>query len=144
MEMTRTIQPDGHVYGVIVACRRDDERWLLIRRSATVAAPLRVCFPGGGIDADESQEAAVVREMREELAADVVPVRCVWCYRSSERPLTLWGWFAELCSVTLIPNPTEVHEILWLTATEAMAHPDVLPRTDAFLAALFQALGERA
>ena len=141
MANVRTIQPDGHLHGVIVACQRDDGRWLLIRRSATVPAPLRVCFPGGGIDANEDQEAAVVREMREELAADVVPLRCVWHYCSSERALTLWGWHAALRSLTLTPNPNEVHEILWLTATEALAHPDGLPRTDAFLAALLQALG---
>jgi (d)CTP diphosphatase len=136
--MTRIIQPDGRLHGVIVACQRHDGRWLLIRRSATVPGPLRVCFPGGGIDAGESQEEALVREMREELAADVVPVRCVWHYRASERALTLWGWLAELRSSALTPNPAEVHEILWLTAPEAVAHPDVLPRTDAFLAALLQ------
>jgi hypothetical protein len=38
------------------------------------------------------------------------------------------------------PNPTEVHEILWLTPDEAVKHPDVLPYTDAFLEALLKAL----
>jgi 8-oxo-dGTP diphosphatase len=134
--MTRTIQPDGHLHGVIVACQRDDGRWLLIRRSATVPAPLRVCFPGGGIDADESQAEAAAREMREELDAAVRPVRCVWYHRSEERALTLWGWFAELHSPILTPNPAEVAEILWLTAAEARCHPDALPRTADFMAAL--------
>jgi (d)CTP diphosphatase len=134
--MTRTIQPDGHLHGVIVACQRDDGRWLMIRRSATVPAPLRVCFPGGGIDADETQAEAAAREMREELAATVQPVRCVWHHRSEERSLTLWGWFAELHSPILTPNPVEVAEILWLTASEAMRHPDALPRTTEFIASL--------
>ena len=127
----------GH--GVIVACQRADGRWLLIRRSVAVRAPLRVCFPGGWIEEGESQPDAVVREMREELHADVLPRQCVWQYRMPERPLTLWGWFAELRSAMLLPNPAEVHEVLWLTADEALQHPDVLPHTDAFVSALLAA-----
>lgn len=138
--MTRYYQPDGHLHGVIVACQRDDGRWLLIRRSATVPAPLQICFPGGGIDAGEDQETAVVREMREELDAVVVPVQCVWHFCSPERNLTLWGWLADLQSPILNPNPDEVHEILWLSAAEAVRHPDALPNTDAFLAALLKAI----
>jgi hypothetical protein len=78
--------------------------------------------------------------MREELGVEVVPVQCVWQHYFTERPLTLWGWLAELRSCTLIPNPLEVHEVLWLTAAEAVCHPDVLPHTDAFLVALLKAL----
>jgi 8-oxo-dGTP pyrophosphatase MutT (NUDIX family) len=97
-----------------------------------------VCFPGGWIDDGEDQLDAVVREMREELGAEVIPVQCVWHHLFTERPLTLWGWFAELKSPALTPNPLEVHEVLWLTPDEAVAHPDVLPYTDAFMAALLK------
>ena len=138
--MTRFYQADGHLHGVIVACQREDGRWLMIRRSAAVPAPLRICFPGGGLDAGENQEAAIVREMQEELGALVIPVRCVWHYRAPERRLTLWGWLAELQSDDLVPNPDEVDEILWLTAEDAVRHPDVLPNTDAFFTALQRAM----
>ena len=136
--MSRYYQPDGHLHGVIVACQRPDSRWLLIRRSATVPAPLQVCFPGGGIDAGEDQETALVREMQEELNAVVTPRKCVWHHRWPERHLTLWGWLADLQSPILTPNPEEVHEVLWLTADEAIRHPDALPNTDAFLEALLK------
>tara|TARA_B100000315_G_C14568631_1_gene584279 strand:- start:1260 stop:1688 length:429 start_codon:yes stop_codon:yes gene_type:complete len=136
MAEQRTIQPDGHLHGVIVACQREDERWLLIRRSATVVAPLQVCFPGGGIDADESQADAVVREMREELDARVTPVARVWHHIYSERAVTLWGWHATLHSSELTANPQEVAEILWLTADEVSSYPDLLPRTIDFMTAL--------
>ena len=106
--MTEPIQSNIEAYteGIVVACRRPDGRWLFIRRSATVRRPLRVCFPGGWIEAGESQAEAVVREMREELHADVVPVRCVWQHLFGDPPRTLWGWLAELTSATPAPNPT--------------------------------------
>jgi 8-oxo-dGTP pyrophosphatase MutT (NUDIX family) len=136
----RFLQPDGHLHGVVVACQRADGRWLMIRRSSHVPAPLQVCFPGGALDEGEDQETTLVREMQEELGAIVEPIRCVWHYRWDDRPLTLWGWLAELKSPMLLPNPDEVHEILWLSEEEALCHPDVLPNTDAFLAALRQAI----
>ena len=100
----RTIQNDGRVHGVIVGCQREDARWLLIRRSATVAMPLRVCFPGGGIDGEETQEQAAVREMHEELSAPITPLSCVWQLVAPDRPLTLWGWHAELQSLDVVAN----------------------------------------
>lgn len=138
--MIQTSQQERRGHGVVVACQREDGRWLMIRRSTKVRAPLRVCFPGGWIDHGESQEAAAVREMREELAAEVVLRRCVWQHQFADRPLTLWGWLADLRSAALIPNPLEVHEILWLSAAEAVQHPDVLPHTDAFMTALLKAV----
>jgi 8-oxo-dGTP pyrophosphatase MutT (NUDIX family) len=140
--MTQPIQGNIEAYtaGIVVACRRSDGRWLFIRRSATVRRPLRVCFPGGWIEAGESQAEAVVREMQEELNVNVVPVHCVWQHLFGDPPRTLWGWLAELPSATPSPNLSEVHEILWLTPDEAINHPDILPYTDAFLAALFNAL----
>lgn len=132
----------GH--GVIIACRRDDERWLLIRRSTYVPAPMRVCFPGGWVDRGESLYDAAAREMREELGVEIAPRRCVWYRRFSERPLVLWGILAELRSAAIIvPNPGEVHEVLWLTGEEAAQHPHVLPHTDKFIAALQHALNHQ-
>lgn len=136
----RTIQPDGNLHGVVVACRDDAGRWLLIRRSEHVAAPLAVCFPGGGIDGQESQADAVVREMREELGATVRPGACVWEHRYEDRAVTLWGWCAELTSRSITPDPAEVAEVLWLTSREVIEHPDIMPATRFFIEALEQHL----
>ena len=136
----RPIQPDGRLHGVIAAIRRDDNRWLLIRRSQQVAAPGKVCFPGGGVEVGEDLVTALVREMREELGVSIRPIRQCWKWESPDRPLTLFGWIAELLDNELQPEPAEVSEILWLTAEEAIEHPDAMPTNRDFVTCLLQAV----
>jgi 8-oxo-dGTP diphosphatase len=132
----RPLQADGRVHGVVIACARPDGRWLCIRRSSKVIAPLKVCFPGGGIESGESQTAAVVREMREEVGATVKPVRNTWRWEKPDGNLTLWGWTADLLSTDLHADPLEVAEILWLTGEEVAEHPDAMPTNRLFVASL--------
>ena len=132
----RTIQADGHLHGVIVGCRRADSCWLLIRRSATVASPLKLCFPGGGVDGDELEHQTARREMLEELGVEITPLRRVWQQSWPEKKLTLFGWYAELLSDNLQPDPAEVAEVLWLTEPQILAHRDALPGCAEFLSAL--------
>lgn len=117
-------------HGVVaVICR--DGRFLVIRRSQMVVAPLAFCFPGGGIEPGESEEAALVRELAEELCAAVRPVRPIW------RSTTPWGvelawWLAELTSDVRC-NPAEVDSFHWHTAEEMAALPDLLESNRQFL-----------
>lgn len=115
----------------VVAIIRRDERFLVIRRSATVAAPLAYCFPGGHIEPGESEEAAVCRELAEELSAQIRPIRRVW---SSVTP---WGielawWLADLTG-DVCPNPAEVDSVYWLAAEEMAALPTLLESNRALL-----------
>jgi 8-oxo-dGTP pyrophosphatase MutT (NUDIX family) len=137
MTSLRHINDDGRVHAVAVACHRDD-RWLLIRRSATVSAPLAVAFPGGTLEAGETQVDAVIREMREELDAIVEPISAFWVYSFEDRPLTLWGWHAKLLNHKLTPSPAEVAQILWLRPDQAAQHPDRTPQMAEFIRALTQ------
>jgi len=133
------IPDDGRLHGVVAAIRREDGRWLMIRRSAQVArAPLKVCFPGGAVESGESLEAALVREMREELGIDVRPLRCCWRWESPSTPLTIWGYLVRLDSGEPTPNPAEVAEVLWLDADQAANHPDGLPTNREFVACLME------
>lgn len=120
--------------GVIGVMIRAD-KLLIIRRSMTVNAPGKLCLPGGGIEAGESEEEALVREMQEELAIDVTPTRLCW------RSVTPWGtrlawWVAEFPDeVDPVPNPEEVSEVHWMTAGEIITARGVLPSLPDFLAA---------
>lgn len=120
--------------GVVGVLVRED-RLLVIRRAATVVAPLAYCFPGGGIEGAESEPAALVRELREELAIDVQPQRLLW------RSTTPWNvelawWLAEIEPASEpIPNPLEVHSYAWRQVEEMLALDALLESNRLFLAA---------
>ena len=120
--------------GVVAVVLRDD-KFLVIRRSQQVRAPGMYCFPGGGIEADESEEQAVVREFAEELGAPIVPRQRLWMSRTVTKVELAW-WQVELPEVAqLHPNPLEVESIHWLTHEEALALPQLLASNRDFYAA---------
>lgn len=130
-------QPDGSpIKRGVVAVARRGELFLAIRRGQRVAAPGRLCFPGGHIEPGEAEHEAVVRECREELSAIVQPRECVW------RSVTAWGtslawWTVELVADSeLVPHPIEVAEILWLSAEEMSNEPTLLDGNRTFLEAV--------
>ena len=120
----------------VVAVARRGELFLAIRRGERVAAPGRLCFPGGHIEPGEAEHEAVVRECREELAAVVEPGECVW------RSVTAWGtslaWWTVAVSdeSELVPHPIEVAEIFWLSADEMIREPTLLQGNREFLEAV--------
>lgn len=134
----RPIHPDGRIHGAIVGCRRDDGRWLLIRRGLTMPlAPGKVCFPGGTIELGEDPATAAAREFMEELGAKVRIIRKVWEHVfDPPRNLHLHGFLGQLNGHELTPCHYEVHEFMWLTTDEVIEHQDGLPRTGDFVKAL--------
>jgi len=141
--MARPIQSDGLLHGAVVGVRRDDKRWLLIRRSMHVMAPGAVCFPGGAVELGEAPASAAVRELREELGVDVTLTRQVWDYRCPDRPLRLFGWLGALASHDFTLDAHEIAEVLWLSRDEVLAHRDVLAGTEDFVARLEAAIARR-
>lgn len=126
--------PDARRGAVAVIVR--EGRFLVIRRSAAVVAPGAYCFPGGAIEAGETEEAALVREIHEELGVPVRPVRRLW------QSTTPWGvelawWLAALePNDHPLPNPSEVESIVWLTGEQMRLTPGLLESNRHFLDAL--------
>jgi 8-oxo-dGTP diphosphatase len=111
-------------------------RLLVIRRSRHVVAPGMICFPGGGIEGVETEVDALIRELGEELALVVEPVRRLWA------SVTPWGvelawWHCHLASdASPAVNPAEVEAFYWYTPHEMRELPDLLESNQQFLAAL--------
>jgi 8-oxo-dGTP diphosphatase len=118
--------------GVVAVIRRSD-RFLVIQRSAEVEAPGAFCFPGGGIEACESEIEALRREMREELNCEIIPLRRLW---ESVTPWRVWlAWWSVALPPDLepSPNPREVQAVKWLTELELQALPGLLASNVLFL-----------
>jgi len=110
-----------------------EDRLLVIRRAWTISAPGAYCFPGGGIEPGESEDAALIRELREELNAEVTPIRCVWRSRTRWNVELAW-WLAELKNRDeLKANPDEVVEYHWHTPEQMHRLPALLESNREFL-----------
>ena len=121
--------------GVVAVVIRD-RKLLVIRRSQHVVAPGAYCFPGGGIEPDDTEEQALVREMHEELRVEVTPLRRLW------ESVTPWGthlgwWLAVFDdSAAIDPDEREIESFAWCTLQEIAALPGLLESNHHFLAAL--------
>jgi 8-oxo-dGTP diphosphatase len=127
------LRPARGVVGVLAR----ENRLLVIRRSLTVRAPGQYCFPGGTIETGETEPVALVRELHEELALVVQPVRELW------QCTTAWGtwlswWLMEADAAhDLAPNRAEVDWAGWLTIDEILALEELLPSNRGFFEAYF-------
>jgi 8-oxo-dGTP diphosphatase len=128
------ISPDFGRHAV-VAIIVEQSKFLVIRRSEFVRAPGLLCFPGGGIEANEDFETAIRRELMEELQLQIVATRHIWT------SVTRWGTKLEwlVCqrnlSMAPIPTPEEVAEVLWLPEANIRSRSDLLGSLPDFFAA---------
>jgi 8-oxo-dGTP diphosphatase len=130
-----------------VAIIVEDGQFLVIRRSVHVRAPNLVCFAGGTIETGESPLQAIERELLEELHLEASAQQHVW------QSVTTWGTTLEWILVERHPesipraNEAEVAEWMWLSPTDLLRHPALLPSVPAFFSAWARAdfqLPERA
>lgn len=126
--------PD-HGRHAVVAVIIEQSRFLVIRRSEFVRAPGLLCFPGGGIEADEDFESAICRELSEELGLQIVVSQHIWT------SMTRWGTKLEwlICKrdpeSVPVPAPEEVAEVHWLYEDDLRDRTDLLGSIPDFFAA---------
>ncbi|MFF5182483.1 (deoxy)nucleoside triphosphate pyrophosphohydrolase [Streptomyces sp. NPDC000345] len=104
---------------VVGAALLDGGRLLAARRSAPPDLAGRWELPGGKVEPGERPEAALVRELREELGVAAEAVERVpgeWPLRA---PYVLQVWTARLRPGSAAPSPLEDHdELRWLAPGE--------------------------
>jgi 8-oxo-dGTP diphosphatase len=103
--------------GVVAVIHRGG-RILFIKRAEGTPHPGVWAPPSGEIDPGESQEATLVREVREEVDLEVRPLRCVRQSVSASGTHTLYWWLAEPVGETLTLDASEASEARWVTAAE--------------------------
>lgn len=100
-------------------------RLLASRRSAPADTAGAWELAGGKVDPGESEQQALVREVREELGCEVRPVRRLDGEVPLRPGLALVGWVAELVAGEPVPHehdmlrwlaPEELDEVAWLPA----------------------------
>jgi 8-oxo-dGTP pyrophosphatase MutT (NUDIX family) len=129
--MTDSAEPPARC-GVVAVIPRGGQL-LVIRRSQHVVAPGAFCFPGGGIEAGESEPAALIRELNEELGAVVRPRDRLW-HSVTPWNVTLAWWLATWNpGEPLMPNPAEVESVHWLSPAEMLELPGLLTSNREFL-----------
>ncbi|POX49098.1 DNA mismatch repair protein MutT [Streptomyces sp. Ru71] len=104
---------------VVGAALLDDGRLLAARRSAPPELAGRWELPGGKVEQGEAPEAALVRELREELGVTAEPLARVPGEWPLREPYVLRVWTARLLPGSPEPVALEDHdELRWLTPDE--------------------------
>ncbi|PAZ11659.1 DNA mismatch repair protein MutT [Streptomyces sp. SA15] len=104
---------------VVGAALLDGGRLLAARRSAPPELAGRWELPGGKVEAGETPEAALVRELREELGVETAPVERLPGEWPLKPPYVLRVWTARLLPGSGEPKPLQDHDALcWLAPAE--------------------------
>ena len=114
---------------VVAGLVRDDRGHVLIsQRTAAQSLALKWEFPGGKVEPAESPEAALVRELREELGIDVAVGR-IWDVLFHAYPdfdLVMLVYACRLAASSPAPRAVEVADLAWVPADE-LPRWDILP-----------------
>jgi 8-oxo-dGTP diphosphatase len=111
---------------VVAALVRDGSRVLVSRRRADQAMPLLWEFPGGKVEPGESPEAALAREVREELGCEIRVGRIHEVVFHAYEDFDLY-MLVYACTITAgEPAPIEVAEVAWVEAAR-LPSLDLLP-----------------
>jgi 8-oxo-dGTP diphosphatase len=119
---------------VAALCRDEARRVLLTQRRADQAMGLKWELPGGKVEPGEAPEAALAREIREELgcACQVGRVDDVVFFAYPDFDLYM---LVYACVLHDAPRPVEVADVRWVSPGD-LTHYDVLPADEPLVARL--------
>jgi 8-oxo-dGTP diphosphatase len=124
--------------GVVAVLADEGGRYLFIQRGPEVKrSPGWWCFVGGEVEAGETLEAAMAREVLEEVGLRVaVEEKVHECVSPNGEHLLHWFLTRlEPPGQEPVPHPREVAEIRWLSIPDALRLDPMLPRLKEWLTA---------
>ena len=105
---------------VAAVIERSDRRLLICQRRKNDSSPLKWEFPGGKIRSGEEPEAALARELREELGVTLRKSREIarvqHTYAATAEPLEIRFFAAEIVEAELAPRAFE--QVAWVLPRE--------------------------
>lgn len=110
------------------------EREFLLVGSKKDFGPFTGLFypPGGKVEAGESEEETLVRELKEELDLDIRPVERLATTPGDIAEQTTYWWKCETAHVDFKIRNEEIAEARWFTESEATKSPLIWPATQKF------------
>ncbi len=103
-----------HLHPAVIVLVRDADRVLLARKA--IWAPGRYALVAGFVDNGESLEAAVAREVKEEVGVDVKDIRYVGSQNWPFPSQLMVGFTAEYAGGEIAIDPDELEEARWFPA----------------------------
>jgi 8-oxo-dGTP diphosphatase len=105
---------------VAAVIERGDRRLLIGQRRRDDTSPLKWEFPGGKVEAGETAEAALARELKEELGAtlrkSVAIGRVVHKYAATPEELEILFYAVEISEIDIVPHAFE--RLAWVLPKE--------------------------
>jgi len=102
---------------VVAAEIIQDGAFLITQRKPTATLPLLWEFPGGRVEAGESDEAALQRELQENLGVHA-EVGAMSMHVSHEYDRYTLDLLVYRASISTEPEPIGVHEVRWVLPSE--------------------------
>jgi 8-oxo-dGTP diphosphatase len=124
-------------HGVVAVIQNSESHYLFIRRGwALKRAPGIWCFVGGEVEPGEAFEAALVREVQEEVGLSVEATGKIHETISPNGEFRLHWFRARRLDPqqAIQPHEHEVAEVRWLTLDDALLLDPMLPTLKAWLA----------
>src|SRR2546430_2461431 len=105
-----------HLHPAVIVLVRDGDRMLLARKA--IWAPGRYALVAGFVDNGESLEAAVTREVREEVGVDVKDIRYVGSQNWPFPSQLIVGFVAAYAGGEITVDPDELEDARWFSCDE--------------------------